>query len=240
MKLLLVLIFFTFLQDLKSQEKKYSSLHSAASTKYFLGSNGLGLVKREAVYQNTLLLYNELGYGATNWCSINMTTGPVSINNQVTWLVMPSVDFHLTVVKNRLSLGHKTSFSFYPDVQYAHTGYITVGKRNLNATFGISSGIFNYDYDLSLKTQNQIYFHLKFMGRISKKTLLLFENNFLMENDINYYGLAIFGGRTVFKRIALSYALMVYHKVDVFVSLYGSPVSVDSAAIPYLSFSYYF
>lgn len=195
----------------KKRKGHWKELHSATTSKYILGNNAIGLKKGQGYFQNTLLLYNELGYGLTNWLSMHFSFVPVILDKEIPIIFSPALNFNFNLVNNRLSFGAKCMTFLVNDIGFATLQYyLTFGNVNYNVTAGVTDFYYSLDNKVSrLGFENSIY-HFKGMARVSRKSLVIIENNFKLYKGYHEVETIILGFRHAGESLSFSYAVMVY------------------------------
>jgi hypothetical protein len=196
------------------------------ATRYFFGPNGLGLKKGEGYYQNTWIFLNQVNYGITNYLSLGGGILPLFLIAGSPTPVMVTPKLSVPVVRDKLNLGAGLLFAHVLGdgssfgIAYGAT---TIGSRESNLTLGAGWGFSAYDsqWDWS----DRVTLMLSGMTRVGKKTYLLTENYYLSLGAGESFGIIMLGGRSVQKRLAIDYGLVL-------------PVGTDLGefiAIPWLS-----
>jgi len=196
------------------------------ATRYFFGPNVYGLRKGEGYYQNTWILLNQVNYGITDHLQIGGGVLPLFLfaGSPTPVILTPKVSF--PVVKDKFNLGAGLLFAHVlgdgSSFGIAY-GASTFGNREKNLTLGAGWGFSAYDSDWDWS--DRITLMLSGMTRVGKKTYLITENYYLSVGEGESMGIIMLGGRSVQKRLAVDYGLVL-------------PVGTDLGefiAIPWLS-----
>lgn len=196
------------------------------ATRYFFGPNVYGLRKGEGYYQNTWILLNQVNYGITDHLTLGGGVLPLFLfaGAPTPVLITPKVSF--PVVRDKFNLGAGLLFAHVlgdgSSFGIAY-GASTFGSRESNLTLGAGWGF--SAYDSSWDWSDRITLMLSGMTRVGKKTYLITENYYLSVGEGESIGIIMLGGRSVQKRLAVDYGLVL-------------PVGTDLGeflAIPWLS-----
>jgi len=196
------------------------------ATRYFFGPNVYGLRKGEGYYQNTWILLNQVNYGITDHLQIGGGVLPLFLfaGSPTPVILTPKVSF--PVVKDKFNLGAGLLFAHVlgdgSSFGIAY-GASTFGNREKNLTLGAGWGFSAYDSDWDWS--DRVTLMLSGMTRVGKKTYLITENYYLSVGEGESMGIIMLGGRSVQKRLAVDYGLVL-------------PVGTDLGefiAIPWLS-----
>lgn len=189
--------------DLNAGEYWFENPHA---TRYFYSPNGYNLKKDEAYYQNTWVVFNQLSYGLSDNISIGTGMMPLFLFGAgvaPAWIT-PKIGF--PVIKDKLNVGvgvlaatviGEGDFGF--GIAY---GAVTHGSRDKNSTLGLgwtysSDGLSDYPT-----------FSFSAMTRLSKKGYFITEN-YLISTKYETFGIMALGGRSVQKKLAIDYGLIV-------------------------------
>ena len=196
------------------------------ATRYFFGPNVYGLRKGEGYYQNTWILLNQVNYGITDHLQIGGGILPLFLfaGSPTPVLLTPKLSF--PVVRDKFNLGAGLLFAHVlgdgSSFGIAY-GASTFGNRESNLTLGAGWGFSAYDSDWDWS--DRVTLMLSGMTRVGKKTYLITENYYLSVGEGESIGIIMLGGRSVQKRLAVDYGLVL-------------PVGTDLGeflAIPWLS-----
>lgn len=184
------------------------------STRYFWSPNGYGLKKGEGYYQNIWVLWNQFAYGVTDNISIGAGVIPVFLFGGPT-PVFGTAKFSIPVVENKFNvgggailgtvLGDGTSLG----IMY---GIATLGSTDSNVTFGMGYGYADGGW------ANAPAISFSGMFRISKKGYILTEN-YLLSGDSDTGVIVTIGGRSIIRKAALDYGLVIPLGVDAGIAL---------------------
>jgi len=152
------------------------------STRYFFGTNAIGIPEGEGYYQNTWVLFNNVNYGVSDNFSIGAGTVPIFLFGApaVPVWVLPKVS--ISTPQENLHLAGGAIFGGVLGVDDSGSagllyGVATVGTRDHNATLGVGYGLLNGELsDVPAVTVSG-------MTRIGRTTYLLSENYFVPTED---------------------------------------------------------
>ena len=176
------------------------------ATRYFYSPNGYNLKEGEGYFQNAWVFFNQLSYGITDNVSLGggmMPTFLLGAGMAPVWIT-PKIG--IPVIKDKLNVGLGVLAATIVGESEGGFGiaYGTVshGSRDKNTTLGVgwtftSDGFGKYP-TLSLSG----------MTRLSKKGFFITEN-YLISTKYETIGLIAFGGRSVQKKLAIDYGLIV-------------------------------
>ncbi len=192
----------------KRDQRWYEGVHT---TGYFIANSGYGLPKGESYYKNVWVLYNEFNYGFTK--NLSMSAGMVPLflfagAPTPVW-VTPRVTFPLA--KDVVNVGAGATIggiigegsAFFTMV----FGNVTFGPRNKNLSVGV--GYFAIGNDTGAGPA----FNLNGLLQVSKNTFLMMENYIFISEGAGAV-FSILGGRTMIKKVALDYGLMLPFVTD--------------------------
>lgn len=180
------------------------------ATRYFFGPNVYGLRKGEGYYQNTWILLNQLNYGITDHLQIGGGVLPLFLfaGSPTPVLLTPKLSF--PVVRDKFNLGAGLLFAHVlgdgSSFGIAY-GASTFGNRESNLTLGAGWGFSAYDSDWNWS--DRVTLMLSGMTRVGKKTYLITENYYLSVGEGESIGIIMLGGRSVQKRLAVDYGLVL-------------------------------
>lgn len=191
------------------------------STRYFWSPNGYGLKKGEGYYQNIWVLWNQFSYGVTDNISIGAGVIPLFLFTGPT-PVFATAKFSIPVVENKFNVGGGAIFGTVIGEEDAGLGIFygiaTLGSRDNNVTLGMGYGYAGGSWATAPMV------NLNGMFRISKRGYIITENYFISGEGENALIVSI-GGRSIIKRAALDYGLVI-------------PLGVDAGfALPWLGFT---
>lgn len=180
------------------------------ATRYFFGPNVYGLKKGEGYYQNTWILLNQVNYGITNYLSLGGGIMPLFLFAGSPTPVWLTPKLSVPVVRDKFNLG--------AGVLFAHVlgdgssfgiayGASTFGNRESNLTLGAGWGFSAYDSNWDWS--DRITLMLSGMTRVGRKTYLITENYYLNLGEGDSFGIIMLGGRSVQKRLAVDYGLVL-------------------------------
>jgi len=181
------------------------------ATRYFFMTNGYGLRKGEAYYQNTWILFNQVNYGITNNFSMGGGLVPLFLFAGAPTPVFITPKFAFPIVRDKLNmsagafLGHLLGEGVSFGLGY---GALTVGSRDQNLTLGAGWAFADGQWAEAPTLT------LSGMTRVGRKTYLLTENYYINVEDASL-GILSFGGRSVQKRLAIDYGLFIPVGADI-------------------------
>jgi hypothetical protein len=189
--------------DLVKGEHWFSNPHA---TRYFFMTNGYGLKKGEAYYQNTWIMFNQISYGITNHITIGGGVVPLFLFAGAPTPVWITPKVAIPVVKDKINLsagmilGHILGEGIGFGIGY---GAFSVGNRDNNLTIGAGWAFADSEWaDTPTLT-------LSGMTRVGRKTYLLTENYYIGISEGSSLGIISAGGRSVQKRLAIDYGLIL-------------------------------
>jgi len=196
------------------------------ATRYFFGPTVHGLQKGEGYYQNTWILLNQVNFGITNYLSLGGGIMPLFLIAGGPTPVWLTPKLSVPVAREKVHLGAGMLFAHVlgdgSSFGIAY-GASTFGNRESNLTLGAGWGFSGYDSDWVWS--DRVTLMLSGMTRVGKRTYLLTENYYLNLGEGESIGIIMLGGRSVQKRLAVDYGLVL-------------PVGTDLGefiAIPWLS-----
>ncbi len=196
------------------------------ATRYFFGPNVYGLKKGEGYFQNTWILLNQVNYGITDYLTLGGGVLPLFLFAGAPTPVLLTPKLSVPVVRDKFNLGAGFLFAHVlgdgSSFGIAY-GASTFGNRESNWTLGAGWGFSAYDSNWDWS--DRITLMLSGMTRVGKKTYLITENYYLSLGQDGSFGIIMLGGRSVQKRLAVDYGLVL-------------PVGADLGefiAIPWLS-----
>jgi hypothetical protein len=175
------------------------------STRYYWAPNGYGLKKGEGYYQNLWILYNQAGYGFSDYFSVGAGMVPLFLFAGASTPIWVTPKFSIPVVKDKLNLGagvlaatvigeDNTSFG----IGY---GVSTFGSRDKNFSLGLGYGYAEGHWAKSPVIMAST------MIRTWKRGYFMSENYYMKVDEATIVAL-MFGGRTLIKKVALDYGLV--------------------------------
>ncbi len=176
------------------------------STRYYWAPNGYGLQKGEAYYQNLWILYNQAGYGFTNYFSVGAGLIPLFLFAAEVTPIWITPKFSIPIEKDKINLGvgilaatmlGESNSSF--GIAY---GLSTFGSRDRNFTIGIGYGYAGGDW------AKKPLVMLSTMIRTGKKGYFMSENYIINTGNGNLVTIML-GGRSLINKVALDYGLFV-------------------------------
>lgn len=177
------------------------------ATRYFYSPNGFGLKKNEGYYQNTWVFFNQISVGITDNISfgggmmplflLRGAPTPIWFTPKVSFPVSKNEMFNIgTGVLVATVLGEEdTSFGLL-------YGTSTYGTRDNNLNFGVGYAFTGEGFS------KHPTFTLSGMARVGKKAFLISEN-YLISGYNERFGIISFGGRSVQKKLAIDYGLII-------------------------------
>lgn len=194
----------------------YGKLHSS---RYFCSSNGYGLGKGNAYYQNMWIFYNQFGYGITNNISIGAGIVPLFLfagANSPAWIT-PKLTF--PIVKDRVNIGVGILAATVIGASTKTTGFAygvtTFGNGNNNISLGVGYGYYGSSW------ADRPVIALNGKVRVGKRSYLMSENYYINVSNGEYIVLSLFGGRSLIRKVALDYGLVfpVYKDMNNFFAI---------------------
>jgi hypothetical protein len=177
------------------------------ATRYFYSPNGFGLKKNEGYYQNTWVLFNQLSMGITDNISIGGgmiplflfggAPTPIWFTPKVSFPVSKNEKFNVgsgALIANILGENESTFGLLY--------GTSTYGTLDNNINIGVGYAFTGEGFS------KHPTLTLSGMTRISKKAFLITEN-YLISGYNESFGIVSFGGRSVQKKLAIDYGLII-------------------------------
>ncbi len=192
------------------------------STRYFWSPNGYGLKEGEGYYQNNWVIWNQFAYGLSDNFSIGAGVIPLFLFSVPT-PVFATVKFSIPVVDEKFNIAAgaiagtiigETETGF--GILY---GLATLGSPDVNVTFGLGYGFAGGEM------ASTPAININGLMRVSKSSYIITEN-YILSGGGESVVLISFGGRTIFKKVALDYGLVIPF------GGYGIEI-----AIPWLGFS---
>lgn len=177
------------------------------STRYFYGPNGYGLKAKEGYYQNTWVLFNQVSYGFSDYFSFGVGMMPLFLFGGAPTPVWFTPKFSIPLKRDKINIGGGVMAGTVlgEDMGGFGIGYgvLTLGNRDNNATFGVGLG-FSVEEGMS----NVPTFLFSGMTRISRRGYLITENYYIHVFGESL-GIISAGGRTVRKRLAIDFGLII-------------------------------
>jgi hypothetical protein len=210
--------------DLVDGEHWFSNPHA---TRYFFGTNGYGLRKGEAYYQNTWILFNQINYGITNHISLGGGLVPLFLFAGAPTPVFITPKVTVPIVKDKVNLSAGVLYAYVLGEGFGFGityGMITFGNRDNNFTLGAGWAFSDSEWaDSPTLTLNG-------MTRVGRKTYLITENYYIGLSDGSSLGILSAGGRSVQKKLAIDYGLFFPVGTDI-----GSFVAIPwlGIAVPF-------
>lgn len=176
------------------------------ATRYFWAPNGYGLKKGEAYYQNMWILYNQAGYGFSNYFSVGVGLVPMFLFSSDVTPVWVTPKFSIPLKENKINLGvgvlaasllGESNSSF--GIVY---GVTTFGSRDKNLTIGMG-----YGYASGNWVNNPIVM-VSTMIRTGKRSYFMSENYYYKGGNGSLVIITL-GGRSLIKKVAVDYGLVV-------------------------------
>jgi len=183
------------------------------ATRYFFGTNGYGLRKGEGYYQNTWILFNQVNYGFTDNFSMGAGIVPLFLFAGAPTPVFITPKATLPLVKDKLNVGLGGLFALVLGEGLSFGlpyGTLSIGGRDHNLAIGAGWGFSN---DGGWAERPTVM--LSGMTRVGEKGYLLTENYYLGFEGGNSIGIISFGGRSVQKRLAIDYGLVLPVGADI-------------------------
>jgi hypothetical protein len=187
--------------DLIEGQHWFSNPHA---TRYFFGTNGYGLRKGEAYYQNTWILFNQINYGISNHISLGGGMVPLFLFAGAPTPVFITPKLTLPLIKDKLNLGAGVLYAYVLGEEFGFGityGTITLGNRDSNLTLGGGWAFADAEWASSPTLT------LNGMTRVGRKTYLVTENYYIGLSEDSSFGIISLGGRSVQKKLAVDYGL---------------------------------
>lgn len=173
-----------------------------ASHKYYANNNYIGLKKKELVYQNIWLLYNDWDYGIND----NFSAG----GGFVFLGTLTTLNLHIRTqieLNEKLKIGGGYTIFIIP----GNTGYynfsitsggFTIGNEKCNATFSLGQGNITSSHtsDKPSNSFNNIIYAIGGSYKLSESTSLITDNFYMEKSNMKFYsiGFRFHGKNTVF------------------------------------------
>ena len=189
--------------DVVEGELWFSNPHA---TRYFFGTNGYGLRKGEAYYQNTWILFNQLNYGITNHISLGGGIVPLFLFAGAPTPVFLTPKVTVPIVKDKVNLGAGVLYAYVLGEGFGFGigyGALSFGNRDNNLTLGAGWAFADGQWASSPTLT------LGGMTRVGRKTYLITENYYIGISSDSSLGIISLGGRSVQKRLAVDYGLVL-------------------------------
>ena len=198
---------------LKKSDFYFENPHA---TRYFYGPNGYGLKKGTGYYQNLWVMFNQVSYGFSDYFSMGTGVIPLFLFAGTPTPVWITPKFSIPLKKDKFNLGAGALAATVVGEDQASFGIaygtITYGSRDRNGTLG-AGWTYTTDGFGQYPTIS-----LSGMYRIGQKGYLVTEN-YLISTQYETIGVISAGGRTVQKRLAVDYGLVVPIGVGEFFAL---------------------
>jgi len=176
------------------------------ATRYFWAPNGYGLKEGEAYYQNMWILYNQAGYGFSDNFSVGAGLLPLFLFGGSPTPMWITPKFSIPLKKDKINLGLGLLAATVVGTSDASFGIAygvsTFGSRDRNLTFGMGYGYAGGNW------AKRPIIMLGGMARTGKKGYLMTEN-YIITSENETFVLSMIGGRTLIKKIALDYGLII-------------------------------
>ncbi len=191
------------------------------SSRYFWSPNGYGLKKGEGYYQNIWVLWNQFSYGVTDYFSLGAGIIPTFLFGAPT-PVFATMKFSIPVIKEKFNLAGGAIAGYVIGESEAGLGILyglgTYGSHDSNVSIGMGYGFAAGEW------AQAPMINFNGMLRVSSRGYLITENYvFIGDESVVLISL---GGRSIIKKAALDYGLVV-------------PITSDGipAAAPWLGFT---
>jgi len=210
--------------DLVEGDYWFSNPHA---TRYFFGTNGYGLRKGEAYYQNTWILFNQVNYGITNHISIGGGLVPLFLFAGAPTPVFITPKVTVPILKDKVNLGAGVLYAYVLGEEFGFGityGTLTFGNLDNNLTLGAGWAFSDAAW------ANSPTLTLSGMTRIGRKAYLITENYYIGLSEDSSLGIISLGGRSVQKKLAVDYGLFFPVGADI-----GSFVAIPwlGIAVPF-------
>ena len=192
------------------------------STRYFWSPNGYGLKEGEGYYQNNWVIWNQFAYGLSDNFSIGAGVIPLFLFSVPT-PVFATVKFSIPVVDEKFNIAAGAIAGTI--IGESETGFgilyglATLGSPDVNVTFGLGYGFAGGEM------ASTPAININGLMRVSKSSYIITEN-YILSGGGESVVLISFGGRTIFKKVALDYGLVL--------PFFGDGIEI---ALPWLGFS---
>ena len=175
------------------------------STRYFWSPNGYGLKKGEGYYQNIWVIWNQFAYGINDLVSIGGGIIPTFLFGVPT-PVFGTLKFSIPVVHNKFNIAGGAIAGYVIGEENAGLGIVyglgTFGSPDANVTLGLGYGFAAGEW-----TQAPVV-NINGMFRVSRRGYIISEN-YVLTGDGESIVLMTLGGRSILKKIALDYGLVI-------------------------------
>ena len=191
--------------DLKDLNSKFPSKSSAYDGRYYVGSSAMTMQKSEGYYHNSMILFNRLEYGITDWWTVGAETGFLDGNAPSAGL---TTRLQIPLGTEFFHLGAKGFFGVSmddgPGINQV-LGLAPFGPADRNVTVGLGYVFRNGE------VSDGSTFQVSGDFRIRRRGALVFDVNLYEAGTegLNFYML---GGRHHFRRVGLDYAVAVVHE----------------------------
>ncbi len=189
-------------------EIKTTNKYKDYPSRYFLGTSGYNLKKGEGYYANTWVFINELNYGITDYFSAGVGVVPLFLFAGTPSPVWLKTKFSYPVLKDKLNVsgGIMAGAVIGLDIDFTVPTFFyaaaTVGNRNNNITLSFNYGYVEGEFSPGLYTLSGKY-------KVSRRTFLMTDNYFILDNETDFTSLSMFGARTMFKGLTLDYGAIL-------------------------------
>lgn len=191
------------IKDIVNGEYYFENPHA---TRYFYGPNGYGLRQGEGYYQNTWVMFNQVSYGFSDYFSIGTGIIPLFLFEGAPTPAWLTPKFSIPIRKNKINVGGGALVATVigeSDASFGIAyGTFTLGSRDANTTLGVG---WTYTGD---GFGEHPTFSLSGMYRLGPKGYFLSEN-YLISTAYETIGIISLGGRTVQKKLAVDYGLII-------------------------------
>lgn len=176
------------------------------ATRYLYSPNGYGLRMGEGYYQNLWVMFNQVSYGFSDYFTMGTGITPLFLFEGAPTPVWITPKFSIPVRKDKINIGGGALLATVlveTDASFGIAfGTFTLGPRDSNFTLG-TGWAFTSDGFAKHPT-----FTIAGMRRTGKKGYILTEN-YLISTAYETIGILSFGGRSVQKKLAVDYGLVI-------------------------------
>lgn len=178
------------------------------SSRYFYSPSGYGLKKGDAYYQNVWIMFNQFAMGVTDHLSVGFGLIPLFLFAGTATPVWVTPKVSLPIVRDKFNVGAGGLFGGVIGEDEASFGIVygsaTVGRRELNLSFGLGYGYYNDSDEGELVWAKRPTFSISGMAKAGDKFYFVTENYIFDE-----VGLFAVGGRSLIRSVTLDYGLVM-------------------------------
>lgn len=179
---------------------------NAQASRYFLGSNGMGVRRGQGYFHNIWIFFNQITFGITDFASLGVGMVPIIPSDSFPLWLSPKLSIPLAGKDGLVHVGVGAMLGnlirFQGDGFGVTFGSMTVGTRDINASIGLAKG---FD-EGELSDQSMLTFGA--MARTSKRSYVMVEG-LLWDLDNEAEGGILIGGRSAGRRLTLDFGLII-------------------------------